>query len=353
MLSRFRQYWTRVDVITPRVPGAQARTLYGNVHIHPSPWPKPMQPFYILKQGRALLRQRPYALIISHDYGLFLNGLGAWLLHSGSQVPYVSELHHIEGYPFALTYREYIYRGLAAWYARRVWKRAAAIRTVNRREVPEFLRKQGVPEEKIHIMTSLYLDFSVFKPLPDVEPMYDVLFVGRLAPNKGLFTLLDALHQVRETLPNVCLGILGEGKLRRALESRIAELGLENNVTFIPRAATSADLARVYNAARMLVCASTSEGGPRVTLEAMACGVPVVSTPVGVMKDLLETSGTSFLVFGWHAEPLAEKIVLLLQNEHMRRQLAENGELTVQGFRADVIIDQLARAYQEIAEAGG
>jgi glycosyltransferase involved in cell wall biosynthesis len=152
---------------------------------------------------------------------------------------------------------------------------------------------------------------------------------------------------VQETHPGVTLGLLGDGPLRDKIIAKIDELNLQNQVTIIPRADSPAEVAHLYNQSKMLVCASTSEGGPRVTVEAMACGTPVISTPVGIMLDLME-SGKNFLVFNWHAEPLAEAICLLLDDDTMRRQLGENGEIAVQGFRADHVIEQYARGYHDL-----
>lgn len=352
LLRHFAPYWSRIDVLCPRGEGALSRQVHGHVFIHPSPWPAFLQPLFILRQGRRLFEARDYALVVSHDYGVFYNGLGAFLLTAGSDIPYVSEIHHIEGYPFALTRRELAYRWLAVGYLRTLARRARAIRAVNRAEVPEFLRKQGVPADKIRVLPSLYLDFEVFHPRPDEPILYDGLFVGRLVSNKGLSALLDALAVVKRTKPDVYFAILGEGPLKQALDEKITSLGLRENVTFLPRAESMEDLARVYCQSRMLVCASTSEGGPRVTLEAMACGTAVISTAVGVMRDMMHEDGKNFLVAGWGADSLAEKILLLLSDEGLRQQVAANGEIAVQGFRAETMIHQYAQAYLQLAQEG-
>jgi glycosyltransferase involved in cell wall biosynthesis len=300
-----------------------------------------------VRQGRALFAERDYALVTSHDFGLFYIGLGAWWLTRGTGVPYVSEIHHVEGYPRAVTARERLYRALAMLYIRWVWRRAAAIRTVNAVEVPQLLQRLGVPAEKILVLPSLYIDFDIFRPLPGEPRRYDVAFVGRLTPNKGLFTLLEALMQVRRTHPAVQLGILGQGPLQAALEKRIAALGLSAHVTHTARVESAADVARFYNCARMLVCASTAEGGPRVTAEAMACGVPVISTPVGMMRELLQ-DGVNGLVWHWNPAELADKIRRLLDDEPLRERLAAAGRESVQRFQADRIIDQYARGYHDL-----
>jgi glycosyltransferase involved in cell wall biosynthesis len=358
MIRRLSAHWDRIDVICPRAPGTGAvnsgsalssdpRQFCSNVVVHPSPWTKLLQPLFILRRGRALFAERDYALVTSHDFGLFLNGIGAWLLTRHTGVPYVSEIHHVEGYPRAVTWRESVYRALAMAYIRWVWRRAAAIRVVNAVEMPGLLRSLGVPSDKIRVLPSLYIDFDVFWPMSGESRQFDVLFVGRLAANKGLFTLLDAITRVKPDRPTIRLGILGQGPLRSPLERRIAALGLADQVSLIPRLDSAHDVARLMNRAGMLVCASTSEGGPRVTVEAMACGIPVISTPVGVMAELLE-DGVNGLSFRWDAAELADRIRLLLADDVLRARIAEQGRQTVQRFRADEVIAQYARGYHEL-----
>lgn len=351
LLRHFAAYWDRIDVLTPGGPGTAPRQPAPNVYLHPSTRSLAWQPFFILSKGRQLFAQRDYALVVSHDYGVFYNGLAALLLTAGAGVPIVSEIHHVEGHPFALIRKELIYRRLARGYISlaRHWVRA--FRVVNRAEVPDFLRTCGVPDSQMRYLPSMYLDFDVFRPNPQAEKRYDVLFVGRLTSNKGLPTILEALAIVKRTHPQVSLCILGQGPLQAPIEAQIETLRLSPNVTLIPHLPDSQTLVALYQQARMLVCASTAEGGPRVTIEAMACGIPVISTPVGLMKDLLE-DGRNFLVFHWGAEALAQKIILLLEQPHLRQQLAQNGELAVQGFRAEEVIAQYARAYHELARGG-
>jgi len=81
-------------------------------------------------------------------------------------------------------------------------------------EVPELLRRLGVPDEKILILPALYLDFGLFRPLPETPKQHDVIFVGRLVTNKGVFTILDALAQVKTTHPDARAALLGAGRWR-------------------------------------------------------------------------------------------------------------------------------------------
>jgi glycosyltransferase involved in cell wall biosynthesis len=348
MLARFARHWERIDVICPRVPRAGPRQVHGNVYVHPSPHHKRLHLLHILRTGYQLLAQHRHDLIASHDYGIFCNGVGAWRLSSLTGVPYVSEILHIEGYPRSASLRHSLYRRLAPFYIRWAGRRAAAIRVMNRVEVPEALRKWGVPPYKVLVLPAIYIDFATFRPMPEPGKRYDVLFVGRLAPNKGILTIIAAVGQVKRVYPTIQLCILGDGALRHAVRKRVAALGLQKNVTLLDQVASADEVACLHNQSRMLVCASTAEGGPRVTIEAMACGVPVISTPVGLMRELI-ADGHNGMLFDGGAAELAHKITVLIEDESLRRKIGEAGRQSVQqGFQADQVVEQYARGYQEL-----
>ncbi|GAB4574204.1 MAG: hypothetical protein Kow0077_19580 [Anaerolineae bacterium] len=349
MLRHFARHWSRIDIICLPARGAIPRQVHGNVFVHPSPWPKAFQPLHIVRRGRALMAEREYALVVTQDFGFFYTGMGAWWLVRSQPVPLVSEIHHVEGYPRAATFKEQVYRWLAMRYIPFINRRAAAFRAVNRIEVPELLRKLGVPDEKILVLPSIYLDYDVFNP--GTEPatrQFDLLYVGRLAPNKGLFTLLDGFHRLRRVRPDATLAIRGDGPLRRALQQRIQALGLAEAITWIPRLEQIEQLAELYRAARALVCASTTEGGPRVTVEAMACGTPVITTPVGVMRELVQDGVNGLVFHHWDAAELAEKAAALLADEALQRRLGEAGRASVQHFRAEDVIANYAAGYHDL-----
>jgi len=136
MLRHFSAYWTRIDILCRGGGDAAPTVVHGNVYVHPSPWPGLLQPLYLLRRGTALCAEQPYALIVSHDYGLFLNGIGAALLSRRTALPWASEIHHVEGYPRAVTGRERLYRALALRYISWMARRAAAIRREGRLIVP-------------------------------------------------------------------------------------------------------------------------------------------------------------------------------------------------------------------------
>lgn len=348
MLARFVQYWQRIDVITPSAPDAQPRTLHERVFVHPAPYHRLFQPYFIWRKGRELMRERTYDLVTSHDFGFFYNGIGAYNLLRRRDVPYVSEIHHVEGYPQAVNNRERLWRWVAGRYIPFATRHVQAFRVVNALDTPRVLHRFGVPPDKILVLPSLYIDHDIYRPMPDVEPLYDMLFVGRLSANKGIFTILEALRLLAQHNPAITLGIRGEGDLRPRIDAFIKEHLLQNNVIWLPRTPNEQSMARLYNQARLLVCASTVEGGPRVTIEAMACGTPVLSTPVGIMPEVIQHGVSGFIVRDAHQIALCTR--WLLNDTDLHQRIAERGSQAVQAYRADAIIANYAQTYHALIE---
>ena len=112
----------------------------------------------------------------------------------------------------------------------------------------------------------------------DLPKKYDLIFVGRLVENKGINLLIKAVSKLRAKNEKLKVLIVGGGPLEGELKSKIKSLKLQDTLMLYGRAKDSLEIARLLNESKILVMPSYNEGGPRVVVEAMACGVPVVST---------------------------------------------------------------------------
>lgn len=347
MLGRFSQYWNRIDILTPSAPDASEQIIHDNVFVHPAKKHRLLQPFFIKEKGEALLKERDYYLVTSHDFGFFYNGIGASWLLKGKDIPLVSEIHHIEGYPIASSTREKLWRWSARQYIPFIAKQGAYFRVVNQ-NIAHQLVKFGASEKKIRTLYSVYLDLDLYCPLA-IEKEYDVLFIARLATNKGILLLLDAIRLAKQKYPDISLAIRGDGNLKGDIEQYIETHSLQKNVLFLPRVEDSSQMPELYNKAKMLVCASTVEGNPRVTIEAMACGTPVVSTRVGIMPEVIQ-NGENGLLVDWDSGEIASAIQQLLDDSHFYQGIVQTGQQSVQRFEAEAIIRDYASVYHEIIE---
>jgi len=350
MQREFSRHFERIDVLCPRPDGeVTTRVLYDNVFLHPAACGRAGMVRYIERRGAELIAEHGHALITSHDYGWFYNGLGAARLSRRTGVPYLSELHHIPGVPVAADRREVLDRWIARRYVAWAARRAAAFRVVNAGEMKPLLESWGVPPDKILVLPSLYIDLETFCPPPEpLEPAQDLVYVGRMVANKGLDRIVDALAALRERGLGLTALFVGKGPLLAATRARVAARGLGAAVRFEEWIATPADLAEVYRRSRALVCASTCEGGPRVTVEAMACGTPCVSTPVGMMKELL-SEGRNGCLAGFDTASLTAAIERLLSDEPRRRAMGARAREAAQAFEYAPVLRRYAEGLARLA----
>lgn len=313
-LSELAKHFCRIDVLTPKVSHVSVHQLFENVFLHASPLPKWRHPHYIATYGAKLHQQHHYDLMTSHDFGLLYIGWGAYRLYRQCKIPWVSEIHHIPGIPKVATLRDVLDQKLLFYYLKKVTPFVSGFRVVNETQVPTVLQKLAVPQEKILVLYSAYLDLETFQPR-NSEKQYDLVYCGRLVSNKGLFLLLQSLVLLKEQFPQIKLAIIGEGPLKQKLQKKIRQWNLEKHVVWLGWLPTSEDLAKVYRVSRLLVCPSFHEGGPRVTLEALACGIPVVCTRVGIMNEILQ-EGQNGYFSDWSASDIAQKIAQVLNSRN-------------------------------------
>jgi glycosyltransferase involved in cell wall biosynthesis len=353
MQREFSRHFERIDVLCPRPPRAPTvSTIHERVHFHPADVPPSRSARWIARTGEALIAEHGHGLVVSHDYGWFRNGIGSASLSRKTGVPYVSEIHHVPGHPFAATWRERFDRSLARRYVRWAKDRAAAFRVVNRGEMPPLLERWGVPREKILVLPSLYIDLAVFRPeMPKPPVDQDLVFVGRMVENKGLDRIVDALSKLAGRGTRCSILFVGKGPARDATRERARKRGLESAVRFVEWVESPEDLARIYRRSRLVVCASSCEGGPRFTVEAMACGTPAVSTPVGVMSEMLggDPATRAGLLCGFDVESLAAAIGSALSDEAAREEMGRRAILAASGYEYAATIRGYAEGLKQVA----
>jgi glycosyltransferase involved in cell wall biosynthesis len=348
VLDIFRRGWERVDIVLPRARNRALHHQIGNAYFHLSPWRKMFQTRFVAQTVEKLLAEYQHDLILLHSDGLYRNAMGVWWVWRKTGVPVVSEVHHVPGYPRAASASEAIQCVLAQHYIRWAKRHVVAFRTVNHRECPDFLaRYGGVPQEQILVVPSVFVE-KEFYPR-DAPKKYDLMFCGRLALNKGLDLLLQAFALIKRKRPASTLLVKGEGPLEASMKREARRLGIAENLTHVRWVDTPDDLAQLYSQARVLVCSSYNEGGPRVTVEAMACGVPAVSTRVGIMNELI-ADGENGLLADWSPTEIAERCLTLLDNPTLARTIGEQARASVSNLTAESVVGYYITAVQGVAQ---
>ena len=188
----------------------------------------------------------------------------------------------------------------------------------------------GVPSERIRIVPN-GIDLERFSPRASMSPLTSesgpgsdsIGYVGRLDPIKGLLTLLKAFETISLKTPGCKLTLVGpDFGMRRTLMSVVDRRRL-SGVTFLGPVSYDR-LPDIYRALDVVVTPSLFEIFGMSSLEAMACGKPVVSTRVGGMSDLIQEGYNGYLVESEDDEALASRVNYLLQHKDSARRLGEN-----------------------------
>lgn len=190
----------------------------------------------------------------------------------------------------------------------------------------------GCPAEKVYIHR-LGIDLERFEYAPpargESEP-FRLLTIARLVEKKGVEYAIRALKRVVREYPNIHYTIVGDGFLRSSLEELVGKLGLDDKVTLVGWKRQSEIASQLSDSHLLLVPSVTAsngdeEGTPTVILEALARGVPVISTCHSGIPELIENGMSGFLVPERDPEALAEAIGRLVRERHLSRRFSRFG----------------------------
>ena len=194
------------------------------------------------------------------------------------------------------------------------------------------LRQQGDPEHagKVHLVYH-GIDVRHFAPPSDRARSSNlILAVGRFDSVKGYPHLVEACRVLREDGVNFKCRIIGDGEERSLVTDLVNRYGL-NDYIELPGAVTQEHLLRHYHEAAVFVmpCIPAPDGRhdgiPNVLVEAMATALPVVTTPIGGIAELVGDGREGFLVAPGDSQGLSQRIRLLLHDSAMRHSLGESG----------------------------
>jgi glycosyltransferase involved in cell wall biosynthesis len=350
----YREYpWQRLG---PEVPRSE---VVDGVSLHRLPaWSLPSELHYPFFRGlnRALDAAAP-EVVHAHTYGTN---------HAAAAAQYARKTHR----PFVLTAHYHpIWSIEGGWLRHRIrgfYDRqmaapivAAATRViVQTHEEERLLKVPGFPVPRIEIVPPGYT------PLPDPPPgdrpfSHSIgvdgpflLFVGRLASNKGLLELVEAFATLANHDPSSTLVIVGaDGGQRPAVERRIQSLGLGARVRITGFVADDRRLASAFREARLFVLPSEYEAFGLVLLEALAQGTPVVASRVGGIPEFLEDGKAGRLVPTKDPTALAAAILSLWDDPETRHRWGAYGRDTVvPKFSWDRVVDELERIFREVAD---
>lgn len=174
-----------------------------------------------------------------------------------------------------------------------------------------------------------------------------LLHVGRVAFEKNISFLLRMVKQVKATVADVLFVVAGEGPALPALRREAQSLGIADNVLFVGNMDRETALLDCYRAADVKVFASRTETQGLVLLEAMALGVPVVSTAVMGTKDVLQPGCGAEIAPENEAE-FAAAVVRVLGDGGLAQRLSEAGKVYVQSWSAPAMARRMVDLYGRV-----
>jgi glycosyltransferase involved in cell wall biosynthesis len=300
---------------------------------------------------------------------LYMRHLQRWLERHPPELAYVSMLKHDAyvavgvgrrfGFPVVLRPEGAGPTGDIAWQAwgrfgRRIAERcrqADAVVAISR-AVEDELRRDGYdPRKIVSLPNGVPVPDPPWNRRPGWRDAPRAVFVGRLAPEKGLDTLLDAWELVRRAHRHARLTLVGEGPERPSLERRVAHLGLEDTVDL---AGALDDPTPILRDSDLFVLPSREEGMSVALLEAMALGMPLVATAIPGNRRLVGDFKHGRLVPPDHPLALAEAI--LDQWAHFDRSIHMGRaarSLVEQKYAITVVARQHLQLFRGLRDSAG
>ncbi len=222
----------------------------------------------------------------------------------------------------------------------------------------ELLKYYNVKEAKIRVIHN-GVDIHKFAPPEDKAKVkqelgfsnkeFNILSVGRLYARKGLFTLIKSVSIVAKKYRNVKLIISGKGQSNemKKLVDYAEKLGIHSNILFTGYF-PDAKLPKLYQAADIFAFSTFYENLPFAVLEALSSRLPVVTTNVGGIPEMIEDGKNGFLVPPANSAALSDRILYLIENPMEASEMANKARETVENrFDWRLIVKKVLKVYRE------
>ena len=217
-------------------------------------------------------------------------------------------------------------KGIRKHITNYIYQKATVITVTGNESRDYLIREKKLPPEKVFVLpNSIPMDVFTKKIR---KKQYDLITLGRLSPEKGLYQMMDVIELLREKMPGIKLGIAGKGSMFEELKQQIIARGLEKNIELLGYVK---DATEFLNDGKLFITTSFTEGMPRTVIQSMACETPAIATEVGDMKDLVITGKTGYLIkTGDNTKEIADKTYNILSNSQLLTELATNCRIHIE-----------------------
>jgi N-acetyl-alpha-D-glucosaminyl L-malate synthase BshA len=223
--------------------------------------------------------------------------------------------------------------------------------------VSEFLRNEtminyGINKDVIAIPN--FVDTDVFHPVPTAKNLRRLIaqndekllvHVSNFRPVKRVGDAIRAFKILLDSGVKAKFLLVGDGPDRNACEALARELGIWNQTRFLGK---QSELASILSASDVFLIPSGNESFGLAALEAMACGVPVISSDIGGLPEVNVDGKTGYIVKMGDVDILAERMKTLLTDEPLRAQMGKNAlDHALSNFTKEQIVPMYEAAYEK------
>jgi glycosyltransferase involved in cell wall biosynthesis len=222
----------------------------------------------------------------------------------------------------------------------------------------ELIKYYKIPEGKIRVIHN-GVDISKFKPATDKRKVKSelgfnpddiaIVSVGRLYARKGLFTLIESMPAVVKRFPNAKFIISGKGQSDEMHKLLVyaEKLSVKDNIIFTGYYPDK-KLPKLYQAADIFAFSTFYEHHPFAVLEALATGLPVVTTTVGGIPETIESGKNGFLVEPFNPKTFGEKILYLLEHPAFAKDMGAQARKTImENYDWRIVVKDAIKVYDQ------
>jgi glycosyltransferase involved in cell wall biosynthesis len=214
------------------------------------------------------------------------------------------------------------------------------------------VEKWGVESKNIQVIYSALFPIKVDASREDLREHFEytyptIVSSGRLVPWKGFDVLIDVVHQLRATFPQMTLVIVGDGEERRALEEKVSKLKMSQHVWFTGNLSKDA-LGATVKAADVFVLNTAYEGLSHQLIEVMDLGTPIVTTKAGGNTELITDAVNGYLVDFNNTVQLSESIARVLNHPESRERIVQSARGRSKEFAKDKAIKEITALFKSL-----
>ena len=276
--------------------------------------------------GKKILEERKQKNWVVSSQDPFITSIVGRMLSRAKNATHHVQVH---GDSFSLKQTKSLWKRLWNIYAVYILRHSDAIRVVSQRAKKSIV-SLGVDASKITVLPITedvrpFLEVGAKRRYENVTPV-TFLYVGRLSSEKNIARIIRSFAEVYILNKNIRLHIVGEGKCRQSLQDLTKKYHIEEVVTFVP---WSDDVPKCMSGADVFTFASLHEGYGLVLIEAMASGLPVVTTDVGCVGEVLIDKQHGIVVSDDTDESYIQALHKMVTNEAKRKECGQNGYQTI------------------------